>query len=241
MKVATLKFSNPNLTRDEFFNLNDDYLMNSLTYANNVISILMPSIRVQLPTVFIDQETKTVRAPLESEFTEQTRVELWETFKALNDAWISGFDLSNKTLFEDVMLIDRASRDVGDKIYVDIFKIKDLVESYSYRNSLLDTIETIVKTNNFQSFMLPSYVNFYNVQDAEKNPVPKPDGSLEFANSLFGTFLNVDYRNSSPKYLCMYVSKPSEHLNMSDSVDYRFRDDAFDLRRARFVGIVKNF
>ena len=229
---ATLKLSNPNLTRDEFFNLNDDYLLNSLTYANNVISILMPSIRVQLPTVFIDQETKTVRAPLESEFTEQTRVELWETFKALNDAWISGFDLSNKTLFEDVMLIDRASRDVGDKIYVDIFKIKDLVESYSYRNSLLDTIETIVKTNNFQSFMLPSYVNFYNVQDAEKNPVPKPDGSLEFANSLFGTFLNVDYRNSSPKYLCMYVSKPSEHLNMSDSVDYRFRDDAFDLRRS---------
>jgi hypothetical protein len=229
---ATLKLINPNLTRNDFYNLNDAYLQNCLTYANNVISILMPSVRAELPTFYVDQETKVVRAPLEAEFTEQTRVELWETFKALNDSWIAGFDLSNRTLFEDVMLVDRASRDVGDKVYVDIFKIKDLVESYSYKNSLLDTIETIVKTNNFQSFMLPSYVNFYNVQDAEKNPIPKPDGSLEFANSLFGTFLNVDYRNSSPKYLCMYVSKPSEHLNMNENVDYRFRDDAFDLRRS---------
>jgi hypothetical protein len=229
---ATQKLNNPNITRADFFNSNDAYLESCLTYANNVISVLMPSVRAELPTVFIDQENKTVRSPLESQFTEQTRVELWETFKALNDAWIAGFDLSNKTLFEDVMLVDRASRDVGDKICVDIFKIKDLIESYSYKNSLLDTIETIVKTNNFQSFMLPSYVNFYNVQDAEKNPVPKPDGSLEFANSLFGTFLNVDYRNSSPKYLCMYVAKPSEHLDMSDNVDYRFRDDAFDLRRS---------
>ena len=229
---ATQKLNNPNLTRNDFFNLNDSYLQSCLTYANNVISVLMPSVRAELPTVFIDQESKVVRAPLEAEFTEQTRTELWETFKALNDAWIAGFDLSNRTLFEDVMLIDRASRDVGDKVYVDIFKIKDLIESYSYRNSLLDTVETIVKTNNFQSFMLPSYVNFYNVQDAEKNPIPRPDGSLEFANSLFGTFLNVDYRNSSPKYLCMYVSKPSEHLNMSDNVDYRFRDDAFDMRRS---------
>ena len=229
---ATQKLNNPNITRNEFLNQNDVYLQTCLTYINNVISVLMPSVRAELPTVFIDQETKTVRAPLESQFTEQTRVELWETFKALNDAWIAGFDLTNKTLFEDVMLVDRASRDVGDKVYVDIFKIKDLIESYSYKNSLLDTVETIVKTNNFQSFMLPSYVNFYNVQDAEKNAIPRPDGSLEFANSLFGTFLNVDYRNSSPKYLCMYVSKPSEHLNMSDNVDYRFRDDAFDLRRS---------
>jgi hypothetical protein len=88
--------------------------------------------------------------------------------------------------------------------------------------------------------MLPSYVNFYNVQDAVKNPVPKPDGSLEFANTLFGTFLNVDYRNSSPKFLCFYANKPSEHLDMKDNIDYRYRDDAFDLRRASDNPLIEN-
>jgi len=94
--------------------------------------------------------------------------------------------------------------------------------------------------NNFQHFMLPAYVNFYNVQDAQKNPTPRPDGSLEFGNTLFGTFLNVDYRNSSPKFLCYYANKPSEHLDMKDNIDYRYRDDAFDLRRASDNPLIEN-
>jgi hypothetical protein len=201
---------------------------------------MMPQVRKQLPTVFIEQENASARADLEAGFTEQTRTELWETFKALNDTWISGYDISNKTLFEDVMLVDRASRNVGDKILVDIFEIQNLIEGGTYKNTLLDIITTILVQNNFQHFMLPSYVNFYNVQDAVKNPVPKPDGSLEFANSLFGTFLNVDYRNSSPKFLCFYANKPSEHLDMKDNIDYRYRDDAFDLRRASDNPLIEN-
>jgi hypothetical protein len=88
--------------------------------------------------------------------------------------------------------------------------------------------------------MLPSYINFYNVQNAEKNPVPRPDGSDEFANSMFGTFLNVDYRNSSPKYVCVYANKPSEHLAMNENIDYRYRDDAFDLRRSSDNPLLEN-
>ena len=80
--------------------------------------------------------------------------------------------------------------------------------------------------------MLPSYINFYNVQDAQLNPTPRFEGTTEFARNLFGTYLNVDYRDSSPKYVCVYANKPSEHLAMNENVDYRYRDDAFDLRRA---------
>jgi len=101
-------------------------------------------------------------------------------------------------------------------------------------------VTTILVQNNFQHFMLPAYVNFYNVQDNQKNPTPRPDGTLEVGNTMFGTFLNVDYRESSPKFLCYYVSKPSEHLNMKDNVDYRFRDDAFDLRRASDNPLTEN-
>ena len=32
-------------------------------------------------------------------------------------------------------------------------------------------------------------------------------GTLEVGNMMFGTYLNVDYRQSSPKFLCYYVSK----------------------------------
>ena len=51
--------------------------------------------------------------------------------------------------------------------------------------------------------MLPSYVNFYNAQDAQKNPTPRPDGTMEVGNMMFGTFLNVvtllrSIKSSSP-------------------------------------------
>jgi len=229
---ASEKLKNKNLNLTSFYNLMDNYIIESDNYIGNVINVMLPQVRKQLPTVFITSESAEVRANLEAGFTEQTRTELYETFKALNDTWIAGFDFANKTLFEDVLLVDRASRNVGDKIIVDIFQIKDLIQDGSYKNTLLDMITTILVQNNFQYFLLPAFVNFYNVQDAQKNPTPRPDGSLEFGNTLFGTFLNVDYRQSAPKFLCYYVNKPSEHLAMKENIDYRYRDDAFDLRRA---------
>ena len=246
---ATQKLSDNNLNLTKFYNLMDSYIDDSNLYIGNVINTMLPYVRKQLPNVFVSEDNSQSRAPLEAGFTEQTRTELWETFKSLNDTWIAGFDFESKTLFEDVLLVDRASRNVGDKVLVDIYAIIDMLEdgasdknqgSSSYKNTLLDMVTTILVQNNFQHFMLPAYVNFYNVQDATKNPTPRPDGTLDVANTMFGTFLNVDYRQTSPKFLCYYVSKPSEHLSMKDNVDYRFRDDAFDLRRASDNPLTEN-
>ena len=212
----------------KFYGLMDEYLDKSETYLKNVISNLMTGVRAGLPNITIEGD-KGNKSQLEGE---QTRVEMWETFKAFNDTWVAGGDFKSKTMFEDVLLFDRASRDVGQKVYVDIFKIKDLIETELYQNNMLDIVSTILSQNNFTYFPLPAYANFYNAQDAEKNPVPRSEGSTEFANSFWGTFLNVDYRNTSPKFLCYYANKPSQYVDMKDNVDYRFRDDAFDLRRA---------
>jgi len=212
----------------KFYGLMDEYLDKSETYLKNVISNLMTGVRSGLPNITIEGD-KGNKSQLEGE---QTRVEMWETFKAFNDTWVAGGDFKSKTMFEDVLLFDRASRDVGQKVYVDIFKIKDLIEGSLYKNNMLDIVSTILSQNNFTYFPLPAYANFYNAQDAEKNPVPRSEGSTEFANSFWGTFLNVDYRNTSPKFLCYYANKPSQYVDMKDNVDYRFRDDAFDLRRA---------
>ena len=246
---ASQKLIKNNLNITSFYTLMDTYLNDSDKYIGNVLNVMLPYVRKQLPNFIITDNDSSNRAPLEAGFTEQTRLELYETFKALNDTWIAGFDFQNKTLFEDVLLVDRASRNVGDKVLVDIYGIINLIEdgetkknsgSNSYRNTLLDMITTILIQNNFQHFMLPAYVNFYNVQDASKNPTPRPDGTLEVGNMMFGTYLNVDYRQSSPKFLCYYVNKPSEHLNMNDNIDYRFRDDAFDLRRASDNPLIEN-
>jgi hypothetical protein len=79
---------------------------------------------------------------------------------------------------------------------------------------------------------MPSYVNFYNVQDAIKNPTPKIEGSLEFANTLFGTHTDVDVRESSSKMVCLYGGIPSTQLALPENKDVRRKDDSFDLTKS---------
>jgi len=233
---ATEKLKDPTFNGQKFFNSMNTYINESNNYINNVINVMMPALRNELNSVQII----SAGAQNNKELGEQTKFELWDLFKSINDTWISGYDLKTKTLFEDVLLFDRASRDVGQKIILDIFKIKELIDSRQYKNNFLDIIHTILSESNFVYFNLPSFCNFYNVQDAQKNPLPRAEGTLEFANSLFGTFLNLDYRETSPKLVCYYTNKNSEHLDMKNNIDYRFRNDAFDLRRASDNPLVQN-
>lgn len=196
-------------------------------FQNKIIDVLIPKLQKDLPDV---NNTVSPAPPNELTGEPQPKAELWESFKALNDKWIAGNDFKNKTFFEDILLLDRASRNIGDKVLVDIFKLRDTLNTISPKVTMLSFVQTIIIENNFVVMNIPSYVNFYNVQEATKNPKPRIEGSTEFANTLFGTFLNVDYRDSSAKMVCFYGGKPSEQLDIKN-VDYRFRNDAFDLRR----------
>jgi hypothetical protein len=224
---ATQKLKDNTLNYQKFVKLMNGYLDNLDSFTDRVINSLMIKLQKSLPNVnFTPQpEPKTI---LESK---QTKLELWESFKATNDKWISGFDFKQKTLFEDVLLMDRASRDIGNLILVDVEKLKDNLTNINVQTTMLTYVQTILVENNFVVMNIPSYVNFYNVQDAVKNPKPKPEGTLEFANTLFGTFMNVDTRNSSAKMVCFYAGKPSEQPDIKENVDFRYRNDAFDLRR----------
>jgi hypothetical protein len=224
---ATQKLKDNTLNLNKFYSLMNDYLASVDKFRSDTITNLMIVLRNQLPNVNNSPET-IINSRLAGD---QTKVEHWETFKALNDKWIAGGDFKTKTLFEDVLLLDRASRNVGDKIFVDVLSLKNRLTDINEKTSLYTMIATILTENNFQIMNLPSYVNFYNVQDVSKNPTPRAEGSLEFANTLFGNFMNVDYRESSPKLVCFYAGKTSEQLAIKNNVDYRFRDDAFDLTR----------
>jgi hypothetical protein len=224
---ATQKLKDNTLNSGKFYKIMNDYLLSTNKFGRDVLTSLMLSLKNKLPDVSNSPET-IVNTKLAGD---QTKIETWETFKALNDKWIAGGDFKTKTLFEDVLLLDRASRNIGDKIFVDVLSLKNRLTNINEKTSMYTFVSTILTENNFQIMNLPSYVNFYNVQDAVKNSTPRPEGTLEFANTLFGTFMNVDYRNSSPKLVCFYAGKNSEQLAIKDNVDYRFRDDAFDLTR----------
>ena len=224
---ATQKLKDNTLNLNKFYALMNNYLASMDKFRSDTITNLMIVLRNQLPNV-----NNSPEAIINSRLAgDQTKVEHWETFKALNDKWIAGGDFKTKTLFEDVLLLDRASRNIGEKIFVDILTLNDRLTKINDKTSMYTFIATILTENNFQIMNLPSYVNFYNVQDVSKNPTPRAEGSLEFANTLFGNFMNVDYRESSPKLVCFYAGKTSEQLAIKNNVDYRFRDDAFDLTR----------
>jgi len=224
---ATQKLKDKTLNYKKFVKLMDGYLENLDSFNDRIINNTILKIQKALPNVDFTPQKKP-ETVLESK---QTKLELWESFKATNDKWISGTDFKEKTLFEDILLLDRASRDVGNLILVDVSKLKDNLTTINPATTMLVYVQTILVENNFVVMNIPSYVNFYNVQDAVKNPEPKPEGTLEFANTLFGTFMSVDYRNSSAKMVCFYAGKPSEQLDLKENVDYRYRNDAFDLRR----------
>ena len=224
---ATQKLLSGTSDYNSFVNAMDEYILKNENVQNNVITNLFIKLNTKLPNVSNVNENQKPSILDGS----QNKVELWENFKTINDRWIAGGDFTNKTLFEDVLLLDRASRNIGDSVLVDVFKLRDRLMTIPSQASMGAFIETIIMENNFVVMNVPAYINFYNVQNATKNPVPKPDGTTDLANSLFGTFMNVDYRDSSTKMVCFYAGKPSEHLDIK-SVDYRFRSDAFDLRRA---------
>lgn len=234
---ATQKLNTPTLTPSQFKTQLSSYLEREDGFLDYFLDGVLSGLRKVLP----NQQQLPERA-IKSVITgEQSKVENYEVFKALNDKWIAGGDYKTKTLFEDILFLDRASRNIGDTILIDIFDLKSMfsVKSLNQAMSVFTFMSGILIKNNFNVMPLPAYVNFYNTQDVDGTLTPKPEGSLEFANNLWGTFLNVDYRNSGPKLLCFYAGKPSQYLKLPKG-NSRYRDDAFEMRRASENPLLEN-
>jgi hypothetical protein len=240
---ATQKLNSPTLTASQFQTQLSQYLQRETGIQDNFLNGVLTGIRKVLP----DQQ-QLPEKKINSVITgEQSKVENYEVFKALNDKWIAGGDYKTKTLFEDILFLDRASRNIGDTVLLDIFDLKYMFgvggESGEYSlnqaMSVYTFISGILIKNNFTVMNLPAYVNFYNIQDVDGTTTPRPEGSLEFANNLWGTFLDVDYRKSGPKMVCFYVGKPSQYLALPKG-NFRFRDDAFEMRRASENPLLEN-
>jgi len=234
---ATQKQQNIKLNNNSFVTALGSYIEGMNTLQNNFLNTVM--VRVQKDLPYQQQlPEKTLQTIIDGN---QSKIENYEVFKALNDKWIAGSDYKEKTLFEDIMFLDRASRNIGDKILLDIFDLQNMINenALNMQMSVFTLISGILIKNNFNVMPLPAYTNFYNVQDVSGLSNRKAEGSLEFANNMWGTFLDVDYRASGPKLVCFYVGLPSAYLDLPKG-NFRFRNDGFDIHRASECPLIEN-
>lgn len=163
--------------------------------------------------------------------TDQTKLELYNTFKSFNDKWSSGNSIGQRLLLEEFLILDRSNRDIGDKFYLNIDKITHLLDPKNVKINLYSAISILIQGTGLDMRALPSYVNFYGTNFKSKS---KTFPSKTIANNLFGTFLEVDYQESSPKIILQLVGDTSKRLDLSYSKDYKFSDDSF------YIGSVNN-
>ena len=225
---ATQKKIDPTMNRGKFIGLLTTYVNENKKFSDELLNSVFQKVRFGLPDI---EEIKDTKMDTALQCT-QTKVELWENFKALNDTWIAGYDYTQTTFLEDVLLLDRANRNIADEVLIDPKKVRDLFKNINPSASVYFYLESLLDIHHFICMMHPAYVNYYNVQEVQKNAIPKVEGTLEFGNTLFGTYLNVDTRAASPKLVCVYAAEPSKHLETDKNENNKFKSDSFDLRRS---------
>lgn len=221
---VTEKISNPQYNKSNFAQKLSDIVKGQDTFKESVLNQTFAYLNKNLPKVSVTSQTQIDKSSLSSD---PTKLTTYNTLKAFNDKWIAGSDLKTRTLFEDFLFLDRANSDVGDSLIIDIDQVKQRIEDNPKQN-MMQLVSWILKDNYFLFFAMPAYINFYGIQEMVNNGVPKQE--ITIGNDLFGTFLNVDYTNSSPKFLCQYVGNPSEWPKPKENSFIRFGDDSFDLR-----------
>jgi hypothetical protein len=153
------------------------------------------------------------------------KIELYNTFKSFNDKWTSGNSAGQKLLMEEFLFLDKANKDIGDKAYLNLDRFVSILDYRNYKLNLYSVISALISKTGFDMRTLPAYVNFYGNNNSVKSKIT-PSSSI--AQNLFGTFLEVDYQESSPKIIIQFVGPTSKH--MSDmGPNYKFNDDSFNI------------
>ena len=222
---ATQKLKNPNITKQEFLVLLDNNQKALDTFLKDNVNQTLSLLKREINNIDI-VEINQITSGLDSKFS---KYDLYETFKSINDKWISGSDYTSRTLFEDVLFLDRGNRNIGDLYYVDIFDLKKIFvgAKTNVKTPVFNFIGGILVKNNFNVLPMPSYVNFYGALSAADNIDDIIQNSTEIANDVWGNYSDVDYRKSGPKLVCMYSGRGS--TTPSGPKDFRYGDDAIDM------------
>jgi hypothetical protein len=217
----------------------DGLFNNSQTFKQYVVDNIVDPFRVRQSNFlnqiitklnsfeFKGKENKP-NALIESGFNNNTvKLELYNTFKSFNDKWAAGNSMGQHTLLEDFLFLDRANQDIGDKAYIDITKLIQLESPNNDSADLFSVCNMLIEGEGFDMRPMPAYVNFYGTNYG-KNPKLTP--SQRAANDIFGTFLEVDYEDASPKVVIQYINETSKNPDMGGISDkYYFNNDSFNI------------
>jgi hypothetical protein len=176
--------------------------------------------------------TKTTDAqrmtPVSGFGDEILKLETYNFFKSFNDKWIGGNSIGQRLLFEEFLFLDKANKDIGSDAYFNIQKLIPLGDTKNQKLNLYSVISVLIQGTGFDMRVLPSYINFYGANYSNK---VKLIPSKKLAKNLFGTFLEVDYQESSPKVILQYTGPTSKHLDLNKyNKDYKFIDDSFNIQ-----------
>jgi uncharacterized ubiquitin-like protein YukD len=221
---AEQKFKDPTFNSTKFTTFINNHLTSQYNLQNGIVNETFDNLNKILKDIQITTNNQPVTVNGDT-----TKLTLYNTLKGFNDKWIAGSDLKTVTLFEDFLFMDRANSDIGDTYIVDVQKVVDNLDTDNNPDmNIMQVVSSILDDNQFMFMAMPAYINFYGLQESVKNG--KPDEDPDVGNSLFGTYLEVDYTKSSPKFLCLYMGNPSEYPKPKENSFNRFGDDSFDLR-----------
>ena len=152
------------------------------------------------------------------------KLETYSFFKSFNDKWTAGNSIGQRNLIEEFLFLDKANRDIGDKVYISLKRLIQFEDPKNDKSNLYSAIAMLISGTNFDMRALPAYVNFYGTNFTGKSKI---QSSKEVAKSIFGTFLEVDYQDASPKIILQYLGPNSNHLEVADiSEKYKFKNDS---------------
>lgn len=154
------------------------------------------------------------------------KLEMYNSFKSFNDKWASGNSIGLRNLLEEFLFLDKANKDIGNISYLSLNNLISLNDTKNYKLDLYSVCSMIIKDSGFDMRAMPSYVNFYGTNFNNKTRISP---SYKVARDIFGTFLEVDYEESSPKIILQYIGNNSKHPDMSDISrdNYLYNDDSF--------------
>ena len=200
----------------------NDFMGEQESFQTDILNQMFIKLNRDLPSVSISEEPLRI-SKIDGELV---KLELWKMFQTLNDKWVAGQDFKSRTIFEDFLFLDRANRPIGDKVVVNISQLEGFIEGRSDKMSVYALLGLIYQKNNFTFVPTPAYTNFYGRNERVKEGQPIPQ---DIPNDLFGTFMEVDTRDSRPRMLGIYVGEPSTTLGTGQNNTFRKGDDAFDI------------
>ena len=228
---AGLYKTNPSLSKSDF----QKYLRDNIITLSNTVGLKLTNrhslfLDTLIPLFqgkdFATEDTRGLTA-INGYNDDPLKIEMYSYFKSFNDKWIGGNSIGQRLLLEEFLFLDKANRDIGSSVYFNLEKLLPLADVKNQNTNLYGALSMLLGGTGFDMRALPAYVNFYGANYSNK---VKPMASKTVAKNLFGTFLEVDYQESSPKIIIQFTGPTSKHLDLSKySKEYKFVDDSFNM------------